>query len=776
MSLKKTTAFLCALLLVLSCIPFVGVHSVGETDIELSASLSDNAQYIDFEISCDGDDIKAVSDKYGSDEVYLLGALPYQSFEDPNVNEPLTDSVSLGDGRHIRLALGSDNLYKSYVICAKKVETVILPPTGDELGGAETGVQYTEQVTTYVPLTERVYIKNISLGAKCTDPYPTYSSKKGLDIRLFTDAQMLGVSHTIINIPINEYISPSESDICVAIGGHDVYFNKNKLALLDHKVKIFSDSGINVIFNFVLTPPADSYDNTILSLYTDKRSDNASYYGFCCTDETGYTLLSASAALFTSRYTPDSGKGFVGSFIVGYEINSPSTYFTSTHADTDSFISDYADILQLFSAYAYSAYSNARVYISLNNRFNTDEGERDISGRIVIDKLNELFKKRGDSPWRICIDPYNVNISSALFSGETQSGDDAGAKYITMNNIGTLTKMLADPKYYTDSIPRYVLLGEVGYTSGSGSMSDQTLQAASYAYAYLKAECDELIDAMIYHSQVDSELEENDFGLYFNDTDTGEAADKKKIYEVFKYIDTEYAESVCSFALPVFGVQGWGELIYGCSIDKLYKRKIIEKTPIYPADITEELISTSIYEKDKISPYPSDNVYSIEYKNGAVHIVTYDTDPVEYRGIYHSLGGTGNCKYIRLKLSTHSEIYKNMSNVMIRLIGVDDEGKTVVYEGTSQINADTETELFFDISEFSDVAIAQYIKVWAKPFVNTNADDYEINITALDMCEVKNGNTALTVTLSIIMTALAALAVVFLVKFLTSLKRKKKKI
>ena len=42
-------------------------------------------------------------------------------------------------------------------------------------------------------------------------PYPEFASKKGLAFRYLSDASALGVSHTVLTVPINEYfVSESE--------------------------------------------------------------------------------------------------------------------------------------------------------------------------------------------------------------------------------------------------------------------------------------------------------------------------------------------------------------------------------------------------------------------------------------------------------------------------------------------------------------------------------------------------------------------------------------
>ncbi len=781
MTSKRIISILLAFTAIISLMPVYTYSESGEADINLSASLSDNAQYIELKLSCTTEFTDELYTLYGTKKVELFGLLPYQSEDELSDMNPLAEDIKLENEKTVRIPLGSDNIHRGYIICIKKEETVILPPSSDNDSSdtasadnaVETEEQITENVVTYIPLTKKTYVEGVYKRAESDSAYPEFTSKKGLNISLFTDAQLLGTSHTLLNIYLNEYVSAKETDTYTEIDGQRIYFNKNNVSLLDHTVKIYSDAGINVIFNYALSQPTGAESDAMLSVYPKNMSDDATGYSFNCDSRDAYIILSACAEFFSSRYSAGGGIGFVGSYVIGYEINSQNTYYSDYHGDIDKFISSYADVVRIFANYAYGKFANSRIYISLNNKFNVSDPDGDFSGRELIEKFNALISKQGDFGWNICLNPYNENISSPLFTTETGSANNIDTPYITMNNIGVITSMLGEPKYYYHGKSRSILLGEVAYTSGSGTESEQTLQAASYAYAYFKAECNPAIDAIIYNRHVDSELEQNKFGLYFNVSGSSSPSVTKKIYEVFKYIDTDKAEEICAFALPVFGVDGWGELIYGCSVNKLVKRKIIAATSMNTADVNKNITYSSIYNYEVNSFYPSDNAHSVEYTNDGILISTYKCDGTEYRGVYHSLGNIGNGIYLHLKVAAMSEQYSGISNVMVRITGIDDEGMTVVYEGTAQINANTPTELYFDISEFSRSCISENIKIWTKPFTSNTADDYNIVISALDVCEKKNVINVFTVTITVILIALFCCACVFTVKFFKSSNNKK---
>ncbi len=105
----------------------------------------------------------------------------------------------------------------------------------------------------------------------------------------------------------------------------------------------------------------------------------------------------------------------------------------------------------------------------------------------------------------------------------------------------------------------------------------QKEQSAAIAYSYYLAEADSMIDSFIMNRHVDHQAEVAqglDLGLWTTDAASSlpEWADEKKdSWQVFKYMDSNKANSVTADARAVIGIQKWADLIPGFG-KKLYSK------------------------------------------------------------------------------------------------------------------------------------------------------------------------------------------------------------
>jgi hypothetical protein len=119
-----------------------------------------------------------------------------------------------------------------------------------------------------------------------------------------------------------------------------------------------------------------------------------------------------------------------------------------------------------------------------------------------------------------------------------------------MDNIEVLTNYMQIAEMRdTSGKVRSIILSEIGYSSTSG----EALQAAAFAYAYTKMEKNGYIDALMLSRQTDAGDEIAALGLALGLQTTG--GQKKYIYNVFKYIDTDRRNDVISFAYDIVGTK-----------------------------------------------------------------------------------------------------------------------------------------------------------------------------------------------------------------------------
>ncbi len=794
---RITAVILLLIISVTAFTPCTVINAVDSADIDLSAELSDNGQYINFKLDMREGFSEFLEETYGSDELHLFSLLPYETTDDISYLLPTVSDIKNVGNQIIRLKTDPDSLYRSYFIAVKKVELIpVLPPVDEipsepnEDGPDEDNIidsedtdataepVYEEQIT-YEPITSPVFVGSQEKVSLNSEPYPTFSSKKGLDIQLLTDAQRLGVAHTVVNIPLNEYLTTdTKSEYFSTVAGENVYFDSNLIAILDHKVKVYSDAGINIIFNFVLTSPGNSVNEDLLEMYFEDRNDNADYYAVNVSNQNGYKLTRACAEFFTSRYSQISGKrGFVGSFIIGYEIDSNSQTNSMGPVPVSEYVSEYSKVLRIFTTAALTHYSNARIYISLSNSFSSPstlspDPTLNYSGRDILQILDEKLSDEGDIPWRLCVNPYSSDGSNVAFWANNDATDTADSPTVSMKNIGMLSKYLNQPLYYYNGSPRSILIGEIGFSSESGTAYDQTQQAAAFAYAYMKAESDPFIDAMIYHRQIDSEYEKGKFGLY--SLSSSNQLTPKAIYSVFKDIDTASSDSVSAFALKAIGAENWGELITGYNSSSMVKRTVYTSNSVIRESLPSRKTDVPLIDLNESYFYPSDNVYSVEYSANSVKVVAYDTYSSEYRGIFYKFTNTFNeADFIKLKLQVTSDNFKGAADIMLRFTGTDKDGHISVYEGIGQINSNSEAEIYFPVSEYFKNANAESMKIWCKPFSDDSIENFSFILT--DISVVTKGRNNATIFIIVLLVILAVVAIALLILFVkTSFKGKKK--
>ena len=198
------------------------------------------------------------------------------------------------------------------------------------------------------------------------------------------------------------------------------------------------------------------------------------------------------------------------------------------------------------------------------------------------------------------------------------------------------------------------MVGSFG-VSGEAVTSGEALQAAAFAYAYYTVASNDDIEALVWHRHVDSSGES---GLLLGLWTTEEGstlvpAQRKTIYDVFKYIDTErfgskeQSEDKTQFALKLIGASSWEELIENFDINKAVTRGIYETISYLSSEIDKKYNESLLFgfsAGELYDFYPTDNAEYIELRadssdssSSAPVSVLYsklsNLSPFEYMGV-----------------------------------------------------------------------------------------------------------------------------------------------
>ena len=445
-------------------------------------------------------------------------------------------------------------------------------------------------------ITDAKYINNINSLSNKKEVPPASKTKKGLAVQMLGEARMLGVGYTAVNMFLNDFMSAEEganTEVYV-YQNENYYFNIDKISEYDKKIKYLTNEGINVTAVLLIsargfTPSGqnsrDGADNYGYDAYQSLvpvdpieymihpnaflygQNGEPFFYGVNSTNEMGVKYFEALMSFIADRYIkPDAGYGRVYNIILGSEIGRTTLLNNCGRIDIAQYVKDYMRALRICDTAIRSRFGGSRVYIPFDNWFaEKPSGDGNFVNKEIIDRLCEYSIKEGNFIWNVAYHAYNADPLNPECWKETAPTNDYSTPIITMKNIKVLCDYMNLEKkdYLPNEELRKVMLADQGFSSGDNSKENQELQAAAFVYAYLKVKYIPDITAFIYHGHVDSA---NDFaasfGLWTNMPDTvNEPFEKKKIYDVFKYMDTNRETEKIEFAKAVLGIEDFTEIV-----------------------------------------------------------------------------------------------------------------------------------------------------------------------------------------------------------------------
>ena len=653
-------------------------------------------------------------------------------------------------------------------------------------------------------LTDAYYISNPEAVAPHDYAFPVAASKKGLEVQLLSDAQLLGTSYAVINVSVDSLLlgESSPDSVSFIFDGKTYYVSRARLDSLDYRIKVLTDSGMIVYLNIILGAPSASTPEKLNVLYYPEALDGTDARLCAINTENAESVLYYAALLnfLATRYTDPSGEyGFAGGWIIGYEANSNRNYNYMGPAPLADYMDSYAKALRIAHAMLRSVYSNGRVYVSVGNNFNAASTELNFAGdeqldypaRLFLERLNQVISVSGNFPWNLSINPYPSDPANTAYWTDPNTLGSYDTPFITMNNIDVICNFMGQENFLYEGAKRRILLGSFG-VSGEAVTSGEALQAAAFAYAYYTAASNDDIEALIWHRHVDS-ADESGLLLGLWASAEGEnlvPAQTKSIYDVFKYIDTERYGSKeqslekTAFALKLIGADSWIDLIPGFDINKAVTRSVHEAISHLSSDIESKYKEAALFDfssGELYGFYPSDNAAYIELRTDtSVKKATYSetlsgargtsvlfskltaSSPFEYMGISKrfdeplDISKTG---YITLRVKSELPEDIASASIMLRLLGrTPQTGRLVVYEGVSQIKAGEWSEITFKLTDYAAVVPAvETLKIWIKPIDNKlHEGDIALSVQSVTLHSTTGINVLSTVLWIILIVVIAA--------------------
>jgi len=608
---------------------------------------------------------------------------------------------------------------------------------------------------------------------------------------------------------LNDLMSAEESSSTESyeFGGETYYFNIDKFAEYDKKIKYFTNEGINVTAILLIsaegfTPSGKTDGGGENGGETEKNEDSGSlvplrpveylihpnalayvqgggvkpyYYGVNSTDERGVKYFEALMSFIADRYVrSDEGFGRIYNIILGTDIGR-AMYNNCGKTDIVSYVKDYLRALRICDTAVRSRFGGSRVYVPFDNWFTAKsqgEGDFTFTNKEVIDELCKYSEKEGNFIWNVAWKAYNADtLSPECWSEIVPLNDDYSTPVITMKNIKVLCDYINLEKkdYLPNDELRKVLLSGQGFSSGDNSKESRDLQAAAFVYAYLKVKYMPDITAFIYHGHVDNKNEIGSFGLWTNAPDTDNApGETKKIYDVFKYMDTNREAEKIEFAKSILGIEDFAEIAPRYSNDSEPALILFEVTgETVKKENSLNKTNIGLFNDSKLSGFIGTSNISkmgrVKYSNpdsekfdGSNMLFAGFAAPVkgDFGGIYKIYTSEDSAlnlkdeKYVGVKLridtsidmpeeqkiqlilimesepqqqnsGTAGETTNAPGNYTAQNISNVSAPKTIsVFEGLANISPNKDEIIYFDISSWNDKADIKKIKLLVNPYAN----------------------------------------------------------
>ncbi|MCR5669708.1 MAG: hypothetical protein K6G10_01765 [Butyrivibrio sp.] len=400
----------------------------------------------------------------------------------------------------------------------------------------------------YVCISHPRYITNPGGCAGYSYGGMAHSSIKGIlpDPLRIGELADLGVNYATYNIPLSHILTTS-GGIPYTYGGVTYHFNAGVMNNYDDLFKRLNNMGIDVAAIILNDASTGAFPE--VTHPSARSGSTAPYYMFNATDERGVKALAAIGSFLAGRYS-GSGHGNVSMWIIANEVNARREYNYMAKTDVGTYTAAFTRAFRVFYNAIKSQNSAAKVYIPIDQRwtYNTEK-TGDYDAKDVLDIFAASINDFGNIDWGLAAHPYSFpNGNTAFWNSSKYVNHSVSTPCITMENIEVLTNyMQTDAMRDSSGNVRSIILSEIGYSSTSG----QALQAAAFAYAYVKMEKNGYIDALMLSRQTDAGDEIAALGLALGLQTTG--GGKKQIWNVFKYIDTSHRNEYISFAYDIVG-------------------------------------------------------------------------------------------------------------------------------------------------------------------------------------------------------------------------------
>lgn len=351
-------------------------------------------------------------------------------------------------------------------------------------------------------------------------------NKKGLggivnNALLETDIVDLGLKSATINIIPALFINTVQTGsytTAYEYEGTTYYIDENYLSSnIDNPVQVASKYGVSVagIILMQLT------GNEISNLFRHPDYTDGVYSMPNMTTPEAVNAYAAAMEYLADRYSKESMR--ISHWIVHNEVDGGS-HWTNMGADVlvATYMDTYVKSMRLVYNIAHQYDSNSQVFVSLSHGWTEEAGGGWYKVVDILDLLNGFSKAEGDFYWAPAYHSYGSSLSDPDVWEDDKAQFSMDTPYVTMKNLEVLDKWVKTTEnMYKGTSMRKVWLSEAGVGSGvpddvkDGVYPEDklALQAAGFAYCWIKINGLEGIEALQWHNWMDNQSEGALLGL-----------------------------------------------------------------------------------------------------------------------------------------------------------------------------------------------------------------------------------------------------------------------
>ena len=425
---------------------------------------------------------------------------------------------------------------------------------------------YNEATKAYTPLTAPVALSNPGEAVESAPvELPREDSIKGLISDYAADAIRLGISHTIVDVPMDELILASweEGAVSYVYNGTTAYLNARALDELDETVGVYTAAGVRVYLRFRLGSLTETTKAPV-GLYQSSTPKENAPADAAVDMSTSFSanIMEGFFDFMAERYAaPTDGSLPVTAFIMGYRVNSKADH-DGGEDSMATFVTNYEKLVRVANVALKSHNPKGQVYISLDSHRSVREMEGGWDVPTFLSAFREEATLRGDYDWQIACELY------ADSNTVWEEDPVANADFYTVRSLSTLTDVLSGDKYRDpNGEERRVLISglRIPAVVVGGDMEDgeaANRQAASYAYTYMVCVQNGHVEALIYSEYADSADSAENTTLCGLRTAKSVAiseetcllpGEARSIYDVFKKVDTTEAMTLSTGLEAIIG-------------------------------------------------------------------------------------------------------------------------------------------------------------------------------------------------------------------------------